>query len=51
MSTGRDSSLDAARPTFSIVASSAPASIVCSAPSMGGRRGKSSALYTFSRDA
>ena len=50
VSTGRDSSRDAARPTLSIVSSSAFVSMRCSETSSGGRRGKSSALYTLSRD-
>ena len=42
--TGRDSSREAARATFSIVASRAGAAIACSGTSSGGSRGKSSAL-------
>jgi len=48
--TGLDSSRDAARPTLSIVSSSAGASMRWSGMSSGGRRGKSSALKTFTRD-
>jgi hypothetical protein len=50
VSTGLDSSREAARATRSTVSSSEARSIACRGTSTGGRRGKSSALKTFNRD-